>query len=242
MTVLEMHDAVQLGLDKSSSLQVAAFEPEDIDYWLNEAQIELIKQKMFGNNYRQENFDMGVKRADDLSILMVYSDELIYDVNNSSPNFRPHSYHPNVAVVNITETTMPKYMFFIGADFLVDDPNSPNRATKPMETKLISQSQIGQLVETPYNKPFLRNGYIYLKEGEVNVIYDPYATPESIYVSYLKTPKVLNRLVNDDDNTTVSELPEQVHPEIVALTVNLMLDNIGDTREQGNYIQLTRKE
>ena len=52
MTVLEMHTAVLLGLDKSASLQVAAFEPEDIDYWLNEGQLELIKQKVFGNNYR----------------------------------------------------------------------------------------------------------------------------------------------------------------------------------------------
>ena len=49
MTVEEMHTAVYLGLDKGASGQVTAFEPEDIDYWLNEAQLELIKQKVFGN-------------------------------------------------------------------------------------------------------------------------------------------------------------------------------------------------
>jgi len=70
MTVLEMHTAVSLGLDKSASFQVAAFEPEDIDYWLNESQIELIKRKMFGNNFRGESFDQGVKRMEDLRTLV----------------------------------------------------------------------------------------------------------------------------------------------------------------------------
>ena len=102
-----MHNAVQLGLDKSSSFQIAAYEPEDIDYWLNEAQIELVKQKMFGNNFRGENSDTGSKRGDELSVLMVYSNELLYNASNTSPDFRPHSYHANVAVVNITPTTMP---------------------------------------------------------------------------------------------------------------------------------------
>lgn len=241
MTVLEMHNAVYLGLDKSASFQVAAFEPEDVDYWLNEAQLELIKQKMFGNNPRREDFDMGVKRADDLSPLIRYSPKIDYvAVTPTINDFQPHAYHPNVAVVNINSTTTPDYLFYIGADFLVTDPNSPNSpsAAMAMETVLIEQKDIGELVETPYNKPFLRNGYIYLKENEVNVIYDPFATPDSIYISYLQKPAILDI----STPTMVSDLPEQVHSEIVALAVNLMLDNIADQREQANYIQLTRKE
>lgn len=233
MTVAEMHIAIQIGLDKSDSFQIAAFEPEEFDYWLNEGQLELIKQKMFGNNPRGENYDIGTKRADDLSILMKYSPELLY--NSGSGPLLDHAYHPNVVYADIA-SNITDYLFYIGSDFLVDDPNAPNSNVRPMETVLIEQKDIGSLVETPYNKPFLKNGYVYLKEGEVNVIYDPYAVPYSIFISYLKKPLTLSLGGSD------CELPEQVHPEIVALTVNLMLDNIADQREQANYMQLTRKE
>ena len=238
MTVSEMHTAVKLGLDKTSSLATPAFEPEEIDYWLNEAQTELVKQKMFGNNYRQEDFDMGVKRADDLTDLIVYSSELTYSVSNTSPNFRPHPYHPNIAVVDIDPTTTPDYMFYVGSDFLITDPNAPNTGVEPMETTIIAQADIGYLVETPYNKPFLKNGYIYLKEGQINVIYDSLSTPVFIYVSYLKKPTVLDV----STPTQVSDLPEQVHPEIVALTVKLMIENIESPRVQTNEFELSRKE
>jgi hypothetical protein len=238
MTVLEMHTAVKLGLDKTSSLALPGFEPEEIDYWLNEAQLELVKQKMFGNNYRQENFDMGVKRADDLSILMTYSSELTYNVSNTTPNFRPHSYHPNVATVNIEASTMPDYLFYIGADLLINDPHSHNPGVQPAETIRIPQEDIGVYVETPFNRPILRNGYIYLKEGEVNVIYDPEATPVSIYVSYLKRPATLDISTPAQE----SDLPEQVHSEIVALTVKLMIENIESPRVETNEFELSRKE
>ena len=244
MTVPEMHIAVKIGVDKTSSLTTAAFEPEEINYWLNEAQLELVKQKMFGTNYRKEDYDMGVKRADDLSKLIVYSDELIFDpLELLGPGFRKHSYHPNIAVVNITEETMPGYLFYIGADFLATSSYHVNPSVKPMETVLIKQSQIGSLVETPHNRPVLRNGYIYLKEGEVNVIYDPEATPYSIYVSYLKKPrKLVEVAINSDVETVTSDLPEQVHPELVALAVKLMLENIESPRQQSFEFELRRKE
>ena len=237
MTVAEMHNAIQLQLDKSDSYQIAAFESEEFDYWLNEAQLELIKQKMFGNNPRGENYDVGTKRADDLSVLMEYSPELLYDAG-TGPGTGPlknHAYHPNVVYADIA-ANISNYLFYIGSDFLVDDPNASNPNVRPMETVLIEQKDIGSLVETPYNKPFLKNGYVYLKEGEVNVIYDPYATPYSIFISYLRKP--LDLVLGGSD----CELPEQVHTEIVALAVNLMLNNIADQREQANYIQLTKKE
>jgi len=242
MTVLEMHEAIRLQLDKTNNFAAPDFLDEELDYWLNEAQLELIKQKMFGNNYRKEDFDMGTKRADDLSILMRYSNELTYNVANGSPYFRPHAYHPNVAVVNIVEDTMPEYLFYIGADFLVTDPNAPNPTVKPMETTVIEQKHIGKLVETPYNKPFLKNGYVYLKEGEVNVIYDPYSTPISIYVSYLRKPATLTSGIPGIGELGTSELPEQVHPEIVSLAVKLLLENIESPRQQTNEFELSRKE
>lgn len=235
MTVLEMHNAVLLGLDKSASFQVAAFEPEDIDYWLNEAQTELIKRKAFGNNYRKEAYGEGVKRMDDLSVLVEYSSRLDYNTE-----LVDHAYHPNVCNVSIS-SYIPDYLYYIGADFLISDPNAPT-STQPQETILVEEPVIGKLISTPYNEPVLRNTYVYLKEGEVNFIYDPYATPVAAYVSYIKKPGVLVRTSPGVGEVTTSILPEHVHPEIVALTVSLMLENIESPRFQSQFLTLNNKE
>jgi len=235
MTVLEMHTAVLLGLDKSSSFEVAAYEPEDIDYWLNESQLELIKQKVFGNNYRKERYGEGIKRADDLATLIEYTGELSFPTE-----LVPHAYHPNVAGVSIA-THIPDYLFYIGSDVLIADPNASTTNT-PHESILVEEEVIGKLIATPYNEPVLRNAYIYLKENQVNVIYDPYATLDSIYVSYIRKPDKLVRSTPGVGETTVCELPEQVHPELVALTISLMLENIESPRFQTQFLTLNNKE
>ena len=240
-----MHEAVRMGLDKTSSLTLPAFEAEELNYWLNEAQLELIKQKMFGNNYRGEDFDIGSKRADDLSSLIVYSSELTYNIANVSPDFRPHITYPNVAVVDIIESNLPKYLFYISTDLLIADSDAPNQAVTTMSTELIEQKHVGKLIETPYNVPFLKNGYSYLKDGEVNIIYNPGNTPISVYVSYLRKPKILIDVIGAEDPldyTTTCEMAEQVHPEIVALTVKLLLENIESPRVQSNEYELSKKE
>ena len=49
MTIVETHRAVKLELDKSSALELPAFEPEEIDYWINKAIEQFVdgKYKMF---------------------------------------------------------------------------------------------------------------------------------------------------------------------------------------------------
>jgi len=69
-----MHIAVKLGLDKSSALELPAFEPEEIDLWLNVAQDRFIKQRLFGNNPKRTGFEADSKRISDLQTLVVNSE------------------------------------------------------------------------------------------------------------------------------------------------------------------------
>lgn len=236
MTVQEMSNSVLMKLDKSSSLTVAAFEPSDILYWLNVGQEELLKGKMFGNNTNPNKYGEGLKRSLDISPLVKYSDKLDYGVE-----FLDHSYHPNVAFVDINQY-IPDFLYYVGADVLITDPNAPTD-TKPQESLLVEESVIGKLISTPYNKPVLRQCYVYLKEGEVNVIYDPFATLDSIYISYVKQPKLLVTTITDPaTQTDESELPEYTHDEIVNLTVTLMLENIESQRQQTQFITLNKND
>lgn len=69
MTITEMHDAFKMELDKSSSLQLPSFEPEEIDYWLNRAIRQFVKNRFTGTD-RGVGFEQISKRAMDLSVLV----------------------------------------------------------------------------------------------------------------------------------------------------------------------------
>jgi len=266
-TLVEMIEAVKMGTDKTAAFETAAFESDEIVYWLNEAQIVSVKQKVFGNNFRKQELDdysTGFKRPDDLSRLIYYSEFLWFDGSHTDPDFRPHAYHPNIAAVNIDNNPrIPHYLFYIGCDFKATkdstwvfngdyvNPNEPSDSADmpPMETQAVEMKDIGFFVETPYNKPFLKNAFIYLKEGEVNAMYDPYLYPVWLRVSYLYEPKklTLNPTGAWESDLTggVDEegtVPVQMRTEIVKTAVNMMLENIADPRYQSHTVELSKME
>ena len=229
MTVQEMHLAVKLGLDKTSNFALPSLLPEEIDYWLNEGQLQVVKQKAFGNNFRQEDLNTGVKRIDDLTPLIKES------VSFSSGTITQHSNYTNVKTLARLQPSLSDYMFFISATCKYSD-------NKVGETKLIPYTSINNLVVTEYNRPFLRNPYVYITNDYFNFIINPDSTLSSVSFRYIKTPKQLVRTSPVGEQTTESELPNQVHPEIVAATVNMLLENLESQRVQTNEVQLSRKE
>jgi len=90
MTPSQMHTAVKLGLDKTSSLDIPAYEPEEIDLWLNIAQDRFIKQRL-------HEFEKGSKRISDLQILVVNKE------TNANPWVAVTKY-PNTTSINLGTT------------------------------------------------------------------------------------------------------------------------------------------
>src|SRR4030043_934065 len=108
MTVSEMHTAFRLHLDKSTSLVGNPdFLPEEIDFWLNESQDRFIKQRMFGNNYKQESFENTQKRIDDLRTIVVTKELISLGSSSVYNNVKQCS-------LPINDATNP-YMFFVNA-------------------------------------------------------------------------------------------------------------------------------
>lgn len=229
MNIFEMHEAVKLGLDKSSSLELPAFEPEEIDYWLNEAQTQVVKQKAFGNNFRGEGFEGSVKRIEDLTTLVVVSEEL---------SLLPHPFYSNVKYIPISSITTAStvYMFFVGATVKFTE------SLTVMETIPIKHEEIRNLIETDFNTPYIKHPFIYFYDNKIGFIYDPYKEVDSTFIKFIKKPKKLVRTTPSGYETNVCELPEQSHPEVVALTVNILLENIESERQQNNLLQLSKKE
>ena len=70
MNILEMHIAIQQGVDKINSLQADMLLPEEIDLELNKAQMKFISTKYGRNNMLSKGFEENQKRIDDLRTLL----------------------------------------------------------------------------------------------------------------------------------------------------------------------------
>lgn len=66
MTISDFHIAFKLELDKTNSLSYPSFEPEEIDYWLNNAIRKFVKTRAYGTNPKRLAFQQDQKRSDDL--------------------------------------------------------------------------------------------------------------------------------------------------------------------------------
>ena len=68
MTVEELHDEVQLGLQKMSSYAVENFQDQEVDKYLNFAQLEIIKDRYRG--LEEAGFEDSANRVSDLQPLV----------------------------------------------------------------------------------------------------------------------------------------------------------------------------
>ncbi len=66
-----MHTEFKVGIDKTDSLNVPNFEPEERDLWLNKAQQRFILQRYGGSNPKRQSFEETEKRSNDLRELIV---------------------------------------------------------------------------------------------------------------------------------------------------------------------------
>lgn len=84
MTVEEMHVGFKMEMDKSTSLELPAFETEEIDFWLNVAIRQFVKNKFLGTD-KGVGFEEVTKRIMDLSTLVV-EDTLTYKTTTELVN------------------------------------------------------------------------------------------------------------------------------------------------------------
>jgi hypothetical protein len=103
-----MISAVKLELDQVSDLNSPVFFTyQEILYWLNLAQPTLVKQKLFGNNARQEGFEQTQKRIDD--IISLVKEETGITLISAGSNY-PDSYY--IATSSIGSNSS-KYMYYL---------------------------------------------------------------------------------------------------------------------------------
>lgn len=231
MTIAQMHTAVKEELDKTSALELPAFEPEEIDAWLNRAIRKFVKTRYSGINSKGQSFEQTQKRIDDLRTLIGF-------YTNSS--LTTSTNYPNAYTASLSSilSTIPYYWFALSeeAEITVD------LVAERVNIVECSLDKYAQKMQDPYSEHILHYGTakpLRLFSGtNVDLISDGTYSVTKYYLTYLKKPAE----VASTGTPVNCDLPEHTHDEIVKIAANMMLENIEQPRYQSHGMEVATME
>lgn len=181
--------------------------------FLNEAQITWIKSKLNQNNIYKIGYEGFRKRIDDLQVLKVNN----YKISKieKTDNIRHLSYQ--------SEIDIPGYMFYINSYV---EAKYKKCSTATLNVNLIKEGEL----ETLYYDNFYSPSYRWretlgtIGDNKIYTYTDGTFTIESLYLTYLRYPKLIDkegyvRLDGTDSVSQDSELPEYAKNDIVDIAV-----------------------
>jgi len=234
MTISEMHTAFKLELDKTSALELPAFEPEEVDFWLNLAIRRFVKNRFLGEN-QSGGFEESLKRLEDLKTLVLEED--LTGVNLVASTIKPNSY-----LADTTALTYEKW-FIVGEEVEISFTTleTGNTTTKRQGVIQCNSNTYRAHIDDPYSEHFLH----YEEARPLRLVYQDYVelvtdgnyTITDYYIRYLRKPIAVSLLLAVD-----CDLPEHTHDEVVALSVSMALENIEQPRYQSYLNELNKVE
>ena len=223
MDISTMHTAVKLELDKTSALELPAFEPEEIDFWLNNAIRKFVKTRYSGNNVKGESFEETQKRIDDLRTLVYnYAAGSVTDASSTFPN----AVYADLPIED-SGVGFEDYWLTIQEEAEI----TVNTVASRVGITECTFDEYVQKINDPYAEHKLH--YATAKPLRLSrydgtfLISDGSYTVTDYFLTYLKKPaEVAVGTAVDCD------LPEHTHDEIVKLATSMMLENIEQPRYQ----------
>jgi hypothetical protein len=219
MTVEELHFQFILAKDSVDALKRHTFNPAQIDFLLNDAQIRIVRAKTSGENEKLLGYEQTQKLADEFSTLHIK-----YPLQPSVPL-------TDLGGVFELDLTKLKYKYLRLMNGEVEVQISPD-CKKYVNLKFVQSDDIKVAFRDPFNSPsteFIPYNIGRSSDGSASsslYIYPGEYTATNAKIEYLKYP---NRINSGDyayiDNIvypkTTSELPEEMHHKIVDKAVEL---------------------
>lgn len=224
MTIQEIHIAFDQEVDKSQDYEFPAFQPEQKDYWLNKAQLEIIKQLAYPLNPQLPGFENGQNRIDELKDIVKPSGDLTPTLNGT-----------------IYEITLPNdYFHLVRHRCKTIDINCGNKINTVggLQTK---QDRINIQLRDPFWKPtadeplyyILGDSIIYETLGEFEI--------DSSNITYIKIPNKMRYGSAYQDPLTDIECEfktDYMQHLIIDKAISMVLENIESQRYQTNLNEL----
>jgi hypothetical protein len=228
MNILQFHREFKIAFDKTDSSAYPEFLDGEIDYYLNEAQDQFIKQRYGLNNIYRAGYEQMQKRTDDLKELVISRYTSLSTV----------AHYPNVYRADLsdlytdeahTTSATESYMLFIKALQQTCKDGCCNWG----DIKLVQQDDISRVLSDPFNRPTISRPVMIFEDGDIFVWTEEGASIENFLVTFLKRPAQMNKGTYGTSPTVVQcELGEYTHKEIVQMAVKIALENIESPRQQ----------
>jgi len=229
-TVSLLYD-LDMKLNKIATNKHQSIELENKIIALNEAQIQLIKQKIDPNNVMGLGFDAFKKRYDDLQCLVV-QEELVKV--NKDPKSKLHKY------LIETSTLENKYMFYVDLYCLGENDTCKDWQLFSYKIKHADLQKV--LGNNNTNPSFeYQEVPVTISSDNIEVYGDSSFTITSGYISYIRYPKAIDFEgyihFDESESTTIDcELPLYLKDELVDLAVQELAMDTGNT-EVVNFTQ-----
>jgi hypothetical protein len=235
MNVADMQVAVKLGLDKTSSLELPSFEPEELNYWLTVGQEKYIKQVMQSSEEDIiNNLYPIVKRVSFTGSAYVIRDNY-YTTGQ-------YAYYLDLAHLNLLSYPDKFMYYFKGRAKVTRTEGESTYTASWTPVDFINVTELDKYLETGHNVPYFENPVCFLQGDRLYYICDSYTSISTVELIYIQYPRKLIYTVPSaflssivsagDEYATLSDLPEHTHQDIVNVTVNLLLENIESQRFQ----------
>ncbi len=220
MTVSELHLAFKVYYDSVDTQGYPGFEPEEIDLYLNKAQLRFIKQRYGGNNVKRTSFEATQKRIEDLRTIVVTN--TVQTVAATSD--------PNVFSYTLPDGTGtdPKYLFMVSAKIYVNKDECgvviPDGGTRVVKQKQVTHDRLEEWLDDPFHQPNYDEALIIFEGDKILIYTGGLYDVTGFSISYIKYPDTIDLATN-----VTSNLPDHTHDEIVDSAVRLCKASVENT-------------
>jgi len=220
---------IDLKLNKVATNDHQSIPLEDKIIALNEAQVQLIKQKLNPNNIYKLGYDAFKKRYDDLQILFAED-----SVSLTDDNVKINRFSGDISQMN------PKYMFYVDGFILA---NKGTCTDVPVYLILTKHADLFTLMGNTNTSPSFeyQETLITISGNRAEVYTDGTFTPTKLTLRYLRYPKKIDSSGYIDFNGVDStdqdcELPDYLKDELVDLAVK----ELAMSTENHNAVQYSQ--
>lgn len=204
-------------LNKLSSFAHQEIALEDKLLALNNSQIKLIKTKLSNNNIHKIGLEGFKKRYQDLQFLIENYEDHPLTMTLGDP--RLHKY------IALLDPVRPKFMFYVDSYFTADKGACLNRIIS-CNPDLVKHADIQLLLKNTDFKPSFeyQETIIDIASDELHVYTDGTFIPKTLYLSYIRYPKEIDKIgyIHFDGTASINqdcELEAYLEDELLDLTV-----------------------
>lgn len=205
----------EFGIQLNQFDQALELASDDIEYWLNKAQLDLVKEKFNGRNELRKGFEQTPQMVEDLRVLVEknYTEVAASDAETTLDGYKFY------------QADLPSDLMFL-LSIRAEVVNG--QETKIKAVRFATQDTVYSLLDDPFNKSKKSSPLADINAYQVN-IYTPTSgfTIGDVYINYIRTPREISIQGEVD-----CELPNHLHKEIIQRAVDLFLYNTRELKQR----------